>query len=63
VPDELPERREVLAAPNLAAAAAVLIHAGCPEQEAWIIAALERGDSAGGDVLIDGEPVRPPPDA
>jgi len=58
VPD-LPERHEVLAAPTLAAAVAVLVHAGCPEPEAWQIAALERGDPAGGDVLIDGAPVRP----
>jgi hypothetical protein len=56
---DLEQRHEVLAAPTLPAAVAVLVHAGCPEWQAWRIATLERGDPAGGDVLIDGAPVRP----
>jgi hypothetical protein len=56
---DLAQRHEVLAAPTLSAAVAVLVHAGCPEWQAWRIATLERNDPAAGDVLIDGAPVRP----
>lgn len=51
--------REVVEAPTLEAAVAVLVHAGCPEPEARRIAALERRQ--GGDDCVDEPGGQPPP--
>jgi hypothetical protein len=51
--------REVRAALTFEAAVAVLVHAGCPEDDARRIAALERGE--GGDDVIDEPGGQPAP--